>query len=114
MARKDSEKQKDYTEENTSLLRKAIAAGTAAIFMTEEGVRSVVGDMRLPKDIVRYVTEQAAEGRSELFELLSQEVRRFLDRQFSSNDQVRSQEIAHSKSTTSSCWSFYYACESIK
>ena len=69
---------------NSNLIRegmkRAIATGTAAIFMTEEGVRALLGELKLPKDIVRYVTEQAADGRTEFFDMLRKEIRRWFDR----------------------------------
>lgn len=61
-------------------MKRAIATGTAAIFMTEEGVRALLGELKLPKDIVRYVTEQAADGRQEFFDMLRKEIRRWFDR----------------------------------
>lgn len=69
-------------------MKRAIATGTAAIFMTEEGVRTLLGELKLPKDIVRYVTEQAAEGRQEFFDMLRKEIRRFFDR-YDMGDELR-------------------------
>ena len=41
------------------VVNKALVTGVGAVFMTEEGIRSAVSDMRLPKDVARGLVQQA-------------------------------------------------------
>ena len=60
-------------------VRKAIAAGVAALFMTEEGARRLARDWKLPKDLIAYIAGQASGAKDELVRVLSDEFRRFLE-----------------------------------
>jgi hypothetical protein len=60
-------------------VRKAIAAGVAALFMTEEGARRLARDWKLPKDVISYIAGQAAGAKDELVRVLSEEFRLFLE-----------------------------------
>lgn len=60
-------------------LRKAMAAGLGAVFMTEEGVRAMVKDLKLPKDVVGFVVGQAERSKVELMRMLGAEMRRFFE-----------------------------------
>jgi hypothetical protein len=61
------------------IVRRAVLTGVGALFMTEEGIRNLVGDMKLPKDALAFVLAQADRTRSEVTRVVSQEVRRFLE-----------------------------------
>jgi hypothetical protein len=50
-----------------------------ALFMTEEGIRNLVGEMKLPKDALGFLVAQADRTRGEVARVVSQEVRRFLE-----------------------------------
>ena len=63
----------------SEVLRKAVMTGLGAAIMTEEGVRSVLKELRLPKDAVNTALEQAERGKEELVRIVNDEVRRFLD-----------------------------------
>ena len=56
-------------------LRKALATGVSALFMTEEGIRSALSEMRLPKEAMSYLIQQAASSRRDLVRFVSEEVR---------------------------------------
>jgi len=80
-----TEKKRGNTEEaNSSIIgdtvKRALAVGTAAFFLTEEGVRGVLSDLKLPKDIARYTADQAATGRKEFFKILRSELRQFFEK----------------------------------
>jgi hypothetical protein len=47
--------------------------------MTEEGIRNLVGDMKMPKDALAFLIGQADKTRSEVARVVTQEVRRFLE-----------------------------------
>lgn len=61
------------------LVRRAIVAGVGAIFMTEEGLRGMVGDLKLPKEAAGYLRDQAEKTRSEISRVASRELRRFFE-----------------------------------
>jgi len=59
-------------------LRRAFVSGVSALFMTEEGIRSALSDMRLPKEALNYLAQQTDRTRKELFRAVSDEVKGFL------------------------------------
>jgi len=61
------------------IVRRAVLTGVGALFMTEEGIRNLVGDMKMPKDAIAFLMAQAEKTRSEVARVVTQEVRRFLE-----------------------------------
>lgn len=61
------------------IVRRAVLTGVGALFMTEEGIRNLVGEMKLPKDALAFLLTQADKTRSEVARVVTQEVRRFLE-----------------------------------
>src|SRR5262250_1416678 len=59
-------------------MRKVAFAGLGALFMTEEGIRSLAGQLKLPKEALGFVLSQAEKTKDEVGRVLSEEVRRFL------------------------------------
>jgi hypothetical protein len=53
-------------------------AGLGALFMTEEGIRSLAGQLKVPKEVLGFIVSQADRTKDELGRMLSDEVRRFL------------------------------------
>ena len=72
-----SEKRDDWAI--TDLIKKTLIAGAGAVFMTEEGVRSFLGDLKLPKEVVQYMVAQVSKTKEDLFRILSLELRQFLE-----------------------------------
>ncbi|MBI3179411.1 MAG: hypothetical protein HYZ27_07095 [Deltaproteobacteria bacterium] len=62
----------------TDSIRKALLTGLSAVFMTEEGIRNVLSDMRLPKEALGYIAQQTDRTRRELFRAVNQEIKNFL------------------------------------
>ena len=60
------------------LMRKVAFAGLGALFMTEDGIRSLAGQLKLPKEALGFVLSQAERTKDEVGRVLSDEVRRFL------------------------------------
>ena len=74
----------DPPEEQTKgfvpeIVRRAVLTGVGALFMTEEGIRNLVGEMKLPKDALAFLIAQADKTRGEVTRIVTQEVRRFLE-----------------------------------
>lgn len=63
----------------TEFLKRGILAGIGALFMTEEGARSILGEMKLPKEAAQFVIGQVAKTKEELFRMITNEIRSFLE-----------------------------------
>jgi hypothetical protein len=61
----------------TDAVRKAFLAGVGAIFLTEEGARRLAREWKLPKEVLGFVTSQAAGAKDEVLRVVSEEVRKF-------------------------------------
>jgi len=59
-------------------MRKVAFAGLGALFMTEEGIRGLAGQLKLPKEALGFVLSQAERTKDEVGRALSEELRRFL------------------------------------
>ncbi len=53
--------------------------GLGALFMTEEGVRTLVKELKLPKEIVGFILSQAERTKVEVTRIVGDEVRRFFE-----------------------------------
>jgi hypothetical protein len=60
------------------IVRKVAVAGLGAVFMTEEGIRNLAGQLKLPKEVLTLVLGQAEKTKEEIGRVLSDELRRFL------------------------------------
>ena len=58
-------------------VKRAAVAGLGALFMTEEGIRGLAGQMKLPKEVLGYLLSQAERTKAEVGRVVSEEVRRF-------------------------------------
>jgi hypothetical protein len=59
-------------------VRKVAVAGLGALFMTEEGIRNLAGQMKLPKEMLGFILASADKTKGEIGRVVSEEVRRFL------------------------------------
>lgn len=59
-------------------VRKVAVAGLGALFMTEEGLRSLAGQLKLPKEALGFILSQAEKTKDDLGRVLSDEVGRYL------------------------------------
>ena len=59
-------------------VRKVAVAGLGAVFMTEEGIRALAGQLKLPKEALQYILGQAEKSKDEIGRVISDEIRRFL------------------------------------
>lgn len=59
-------------------MRKVAVAGLGALFMTEEGIRALAGQLKLPKEMLGFILGQAEKTKDEVGRVLSEELRRFL------------------------------------
>ena len=61
------------------IVRRAVLTGVGALFMTEEGIRNLMGEMKLPKDALAFLLAQADNTRGEVARVVTAEMRRFLE-----------------------------------
>jgi hypothetical protein len=59
-------------------VRKVAVAGLGAVFMTEEGLRNLAGQLKLPKEALGFIVSQAEKTKEEVGRVVSEEIRRFL------------------------------------
>ncbi len=62
------------------LVKRALFLGAGMLFMTEEGVRKVLGEINLPREAVSYVIKQSDKSKKEFFAIFQRELNRFLSR----------------------------------
>src|SRR6476661_6467717 len=55
-------------------LKKLLAAGVSAAFMTEESIRTFVGDMKLPKETLNLLLTGAAKSKEALTNRVGEEI----------------------------------------
>ena len=63
-----------------SILKKVLATGVTAAFMTEESVRALLKDLPLPKDIVGGLLENARNTKTEFVTGVKNELKSYLDK----------------------------------
>ncbi|HSP79044.1 MAG TPA: hypothetical protein VLQ93_10970 [Myxococcaceae bacterium] len=76
----DSEQEREGSRPGfvPEFMRKVAVAGLGALFMTEEGLRSLAGQLKLPKEMLGYILGQAEKTKDEVGRVISEELRRFL------------------------------------
>ena len=75
----DSDEKSRLYERLPEMVRKAVITGLGALFMTEEGVRALVKELKLPKEIVGFITSQADRTKTEVTRIIGEEIRRFFE-----------------------------------
>ena len=58
----------------TDLMKKVLTVGVGAIFLTEESLRGVVSEIKLPKELIKGLLESAGKTRREFLQNLSSEM----------------------------------------
>ncbi|MFZ9889617.1 MAG: hypothetical protein ACO3JL_19150 [Myxococcota bacterium] len=61
------------------VVRRAIMTGVGAVLVGEEGIRSSLGEMKMPKEAMSYLVSQADKTKREVIHSLARELRGFLD-----------------------------------
>ena len=74
----EAESEKTFRGVIPDFVRKMAVAGLGAVFMTEEGIRNLAGQLKLPKEALTYILGQAEATKDQIGRVISEEVRRFL------------------------------------
>jgi hypothetical protein len=74
------DKERDRDGKIGDLLKKVLTTGVTAAFMTEEGVRAVLKDLPLPKDMVGSLVDNAKNTKTEFVASVKNELKNYLDK----------------------------------
>ncbi|MNT24299.1 hypothetical protein D3C72_1597660 [compost metagenome] len=58
----------------TEALKKVFTAGVSAAFMTEESIRSYLGEMKLPKEVLQVLLQSANKSKDEVTQRVTKEI----------------------------------------
>ena len=58
----------------SEVVKKIVSAGIGAAFMTEENIRSYLGNIKLPKDVMHVLLQNANKSKQELLDRVTNEV----------------------------------------
>ena len=61
------------------IVKRTFYTGLGAVFTTEEGIRKIASDLKLPKDVANYLIQSAASTKDEMFRVVGKELRGFLE-----------------------------------
>jgi hypothetical protein len=72
----DDNKKNDGDPKNLvgETIKKVLSVGVGAAFMTEESIRSYLGDLKLPKEILNVLIQSASKGKDEITQRVSKEI----------------------------------------
>jgi hypothetical protein len=62
------------------LVKRTFYAGLGAVFTTEEGIKKIASEFSLPKDVATYLIQSAQGTKDELFRVVANELRQWLER----------------------------------
>jgi hypothetical protein len=68
----------DRHEGRFDFVRRMAQAGLGAVFMSEEGVRKLAGQLKVPKEALGVLLTQAEKTKDDIGRIVSEEVRKFL------------------------------------
>ncbi len=63
----------------TELIKKVFLTGLGAIYLTDESIRALLKEIKLPKEMINYIVQQSNNTKKELFHMFSKEFRAFLE-----------------------------------
>lgn len=83
MARQGANKERAGFETPSKVsdwVKKTLFGGLGAVLMTEEGIKSALSEMKLPKNVIASAVAQAEKTKRELSGMIANEVKEFLAR----------------------------------
>lgn len=80
MAKKIVEDTENSSPKMSDWVKKTLLTGVGAVFMTEEGIKNALSDLKMPKNVVMAAISQADRAKKEVASMIAKEVRVFLDR----------------------------------
>lgn len=64
----------DLQSKAADLVRKVLTVGVGTIFLTEESLRNLISEFKLPKELLGNVLESASKTKNDFFARLSQDI----------------------------------------
>jgi hypothetical protein len=64
----------DLKSRSADLMKKVLTVGVGAVFLTEESLRALVSEWKLPKEVIGAILEGAGKTKNEFMQSLSQDV----------------------------------------
>ena len=80
MVNRDDDSTDDDKVSLTDFVKKVMSAGMGAAFMTEEGIRSYLGQAKLPKEVLNLILQGANKSKEEMISRVSNEVIKIIRR----------------------------------
>ncbi len=82
--KKQGEDREEASEESRGLfgeaLKKVFAAGVGAAFMTEENIRGYLGELKLPKEFLNLLLQQANRSKEDLINRVGKEIMQIVNK----------------------------------
>src|ERR1700756_4870864 len=64
----------DIQSKAAELMKKVLTIGVGAIFLTEESLRGLIGEFKVPKELLSGILESAAKTKNDFLQSLSKDV----------------------------------------
>lgn len=64
----------DIPSKATEMMKKILTVGVGTLFLTEESLRNLISEIKIPKEILSGILDSANKTKNEFFKNLSQEV----------------------------------------
>jgi hypothetical protein len=64
----------DLKSKSAEMMRKVLTVGVGAVFLTEESLRAMVSEWKLPKEVISAILESSKKTKNEFLQTLSQDV----------------------------------------
>ena len=58
----------------SDVIKRLFAVGSSAAFLTEESIKTALGDIKLPRELLKPLLESAMSSKQQIFKRVSQEV----------------------------------------
>ena len=78
MARQSDEHEDGEGHGLSDALRRMLVSGIGTLLTTEDGVRALLKDLKLPKEAVHFLLSQAESGKDDVVDAVGRELRAFL------------------------------------
>jgi len=64
----------DRQSKAAEMMKKALTVGVGALFLTEESLKALISEFKLPKELLRPILDSAGKTKDEFLRVLSEEV----------------------------------------
>lgn len=61
------------------IVKKTLSVGVSGFLFSEDGIKNLVSELKLPKDVVTFLLAQSEKTRQEIAKIFAEEVRKYLE-----------------------------------